>query len=236
MKSNTTCNLLCKTSVPAADVEFINKAIEDQYLLKWMVDGLPASQKSHLEGKSIPGFMLGQVKNGTPILNNHYGINVFYNTIDNNMHRVVKVEVDPTSSTDSNCDKNEPLILKLGGETTLSYTYDVVWTPLDISWEDRWNNYLESTDGRVHWFSLVNSVIIVCLLSAIVFGIFVRALSLDINRYNDLEMDDIQEEFGWKLVHGDVFRAPAHRMFLSVFVGNGIQLTFMATATFSIPY
>ena len=101
---------------------------------------------------------------------------------------------------------------------------------MDLDWENRWDNYLESTDERVHWFSLVNSVIVVCLLSAIVFGIFVRALSLDINRYNDIEMDDIQEEFGWKLVHGDVFRSPAHRMFLSVFVGSGIQLSFMVTA------
>ena len=37
----------------------------------------------------------------------------------------------------------------------------------------------------------------------------------------------MQEDFGWKLVHGDVFRPPCAPMLLSVFVGNGAQLIFM---------
>ena len=34
----------------------------------------------------------------------------------------------------------------------------------------------------------------------------------------------MQEEFGWKLVHGDVFRPPRQIMLLSVLVGSGLQL------------
>ena len=230
MKTNTTCNLLCNTKVPAVDAEFINKAIEDQYLLKWMVDGLPASQQSKLDGRSIHGFLLGQMKAGVPTLNNHYNIYVYFNSIAPTVHRVVRVEVDPQSLTKNTCVQtdNEPLVLKTDSETSISYTYSVSWVPLAIDWENRWSNYLVSNDGRVHWFSLVNSVIVVVLLSAIVFGIIVRALSLDFNRYNDIEME---EEFGWKLVHGDVFRSPPQRTFLSIFVGNGIQLAFMCSAT-----
>jgi hypothetical protein len=38
---------------------------------------------------------------------------------------------------------------------------------------------------------------------------------------------DLNEETGWKLVHGDVFRPPAHRMLLSAAVGTGMQLVLL---------
>ena len=62
--------------------------------------------------------------------------------------------------------------------------------------------------------------------------ILLRALHKDIARYNALEaQEDAQEDFGWKLVHGDVFRPPVHRMLFSVAVGNGAQLLLMASVT-----
>lgn len=45
------------------------------------------------------------------------------------------------------------------------------------------------------------------------------------------EKEEAQEEFGWKLVHGDVFRPPPRAMLLSIFVGNGVQLILMALVT-----
>ncbi len=39
--------------------------------------------------------------------------------------------------------------------------------------------------------------------------------------------DDVQEDFGWKLVHGDVFRPPTAIMLLSVLSGTGLQLLMM---------
>lgn len=43
----------------------------------------------------------------------------------------------------------------------------------------------------------------------------------------------MQEDFGWKLVHGDVFRPPTHPMLLSVFVGSGAQFICMIVITLS---
>ncbi|KAK2705487.1 hypothetical protein QYM36_015768 [Artemia franciscana] len=43
--------------------------------------------------------------------------------------------------------------------------------------------------------------------------------------------DDAQQEFGWKLVHGDVFRPPRKGMLLSVFVGSGVQVFLMTLIT-----
>lgn len=46
-----------------------------------------------------------------------------------------------------------------------------------------------------------------------------------------LLQEDAQEEFGWKLVHGDVFRPPRKGMLLSVFLGQGTQIFIMTFIT-----
>jgi hypothetical protein len=44
-------------------------------------------------------------------------------------------------------------------------------------------------------------------------------------RYNDLESkEEAQEESGWKLVHGDVFRPPPRAGLLAVYLGTGVQV------------
>ena len=43
--------------------------------------------------------------------------------------------------------------------------------------------------------------------------------------------EDIQEDWGWKLVHGEVFRTPQNPMVLAVMVGNGAQLSAMIGVT-----
>jgi len=54
----------------------------------------------------------------------------------------------------------------------------------------------------------------------------IRTLRKDIAGYNELQtLEEAQEETGWKLVHGDVFRPPqSHSMLLSVLVGTGAQI------------
>lgn len=62
--------------------------------------------------------------------------------------------------------------------------------------------------------------------------IMLRTLHKDISRYNQIDSgEDAQEEFGWKLVHGDVFRPPRKGMLLSVFLGSGTQVFCMTLVT-----
>ena len=82
---------------------------------------------------------------------------------------------------------------------------------------------------KVHWFSIVNSVLIVIFLAFMVAMILVRTLNKDINKYNkvltDEEKADEREESGWKLVHADVFRPPTeHAMMYCVMFGSGVQI------------
>ena len=57
----------------------------------------------------------------------------------------------------------------------------------------------------------------------------------DIAAYNreelEEELDEAIEETGWKLVHGDVFRPPAHATLLCTFLGSGVQILSMVMIT-----
>jgi len=59
--------------------------------------------------------------------------------------------------------------------------------------------------------------------------IMMRTLRRDLNRYNSVEeKEELADESGWKLVHGDVLRPPPLPLLLSSSVGTGMQLLFMA--------
>merc|ERR1712007_285531 len=125
----------------------------------------------------------------------------------------------------------QPLFdLELNNE--IIYTYDVRWTSSDVRWASRWDNYLKMAGGQIHWFSILNSLMIMLFLSGMVAMILLRTLHRDITKYNELATaEEASEETGWKLVHGDVFRKPRHSKLLAVSVGTGIQLLVCASIT-----
>ena len=85
--------------------------------------------------------------------------------------------------------------------TQVIFTYDVIYRASDIRWASRWDTYLLATDDQVHWFSIINSLMIVLFLSGMVAMIMMRTLHRDISKYNQLETaEEAQEETGWKLV------------------------------------
>ncbi|KAK9828105.1 hypothetical protein WJX81_004518 [Elliptochloris bilobata] len=109
------------------------------------------------------------------------------------------------------------------------YTYDVYWELSDVSWASRWDAYLRMPGGRVHWFSILNSLMVVLVMSSIVAMILMRTIRRDLARYEGILGDagpkDDMEESGWKMVAGDVFRPPRDVTLLCVQVGSGIQIT-----------
>lgn len=135
----------------------------------------------------------------------------------------------PTCTSLADAGAVAPLDLREQKGRTVYWTYDVAWEPSPIRWASRWDPYLSMPDEQVHWFSILNSVMIVLLLAGLVAMIMVRTLRNDLRRYEEMETgEEPQEETGWKLIHGDVFRPPAYGGFLSVLIGSGIQLMTMA--------
>jgi len=115
------------------------------------------------------------------------------------------------------------------------FTYDVHWViNTELKWASRWDVYLSMDNAipaKVHWLSIANSLVIVCVLSAMIITILLKSLKQDLARYNriptDEEKADDLEERGWKLVHADVFRPPFSPLLLSVACGTGAQLLCM---------
>ena len=109
------------------------------------------------------------------------------------------------------------------------FTYDVSWEESDIKWASRWDLYLYMGDDQVHWFSILNSLVIVLPLSGIVAMIMVRTLRRDLAEYNSAEeKEELLEESDWKLVHADVLRTPPLTTLLSTSIGTGMQLLCMS--------
>ena len=70
--------------------------------------------------------------------------------------------------------------------TNVVYTYDVYWELTDISWASRWDAYLRMPGGRVHWFSILNSLMVVVVMSSIVAMIMLRTIRRDLARYEGI--------------------------------------------------
>eukprot|EP00543_Licmophora_paradoxa_P013950 CAMPEP_0202478376 /NCGR_PEP_ID=MMETSP1360-20130828/94427_1 /ASSEMBLY_ACC=CAM_ASM_000848 /TAXON_ID=515479 /ORGANISM="Licmophora paradoxa, Strain CCMP2313" /LENGTH=702 /DNA_ID=CAMNT_0049105655 /DNA_START=390 /DNA_END=2498 /DNA_ORIENTATION=+ len=121
-----------------------------------------------------------------------------------------------------------PLRIGATGESVkVLYSYEVQWTASDLPWADRWDVYLiGSPDDDIHYFAIVNSLMIVLFLTGAIATIMIRTLRKDIAGYNEMQtLEEAQEETGWKLVHGDVFRPPSFSpMLFSVLVGTGAQI------------
>ena len=49
-----------------------------------------------------------------------------------------------------------------------------------MKWASRWDVYLEMADTQIHWFSIINSVVVVFFLSGIITMIIIRTLRRDI--------------------------------------------------------
>ncbi|KAJ1660828.1 Transmembrane 9 super member 2 [Dispira simplex] len=258
---NMGCRVLCRAVIPGKDAEFINKRIRENYVLNWLIDGLPATRDVNRfdekassgvggagSGKEVStkynvppvvGIELGAaVDSGVVYFHNHYDIQVYVHPVDTNRGRIVGVVVIPYSkltpqdATESTCNATDPLVLSESGDTVVDFTYSVTWKESDITWGTRWDAYLLVSDPQIHWFSLINSIVVVMMLTGMIAMVLVRALRKDIARYNSMDAEeDLQEDFGWKLVHGDVFRPPGHSRTLSVLVGNGCQLFYMAVIT-----
>ncbi|KAF8134655.1 Endomembrane protein 70-domain-containing protein [Boletus edulis] len=233
LEENGTCRTLCTKQVPPQDAKFINDRIREDYAINWLVDGLPAAEmKKDLKTGDIfydMGFNLGDDDTETPYLNNHYDIVLRYHERDPGIYRVVGVLVWPFSrggpQEDTgrlDCDAQvQPLLLSETETTTVRYTYRVTWDAT------RWDNYLHIFDPRIHWFSIINSIVIVVFLCVMVAIILMRTVSRD----NIQLARRCSGRLGVELVHGEVFRTPRLPMLLAVMVGNGAQLCAMCSVT-----
>lgn len=260
---NQECTMLCDMKYNQAQVKNLDTMIRDGYRVNWILDNLPVATEM-MDGQRELGFPLGNFNpdvEKVPQLNNHVKIRISYNNdpanVDIDEGQIVDFSVTPYSFeyseknylTETNrmetCEHGielrRPLYLSSAkkDEVHVFWTYSVEWVQNnDKEWRTRWDVYFEVGSGsdEVHWFSIINALLIVLFLSGMVGMILVRSLHKDISRYNrvptDEERAEEREESGWKLVHADVFRPPSsHPMLFCVMCGTGQQLLGMAIIT-----
>ncbi|NXD25600.1 TM9S2 protein, partial [Spelaeornis formosus] len=184
-------------------------------------------------------------KKNTFYLFNHIDITIMYHSgKDENWPgaRLVMARLRPKSykHTDENNLSCEGPPMEIPGEFTnklnLVYTYSVTFEEKNsIKWASRWDYILESMPHtNIQWFREQTSF---WSIEAVSFFpvLSLRPTGFDIKTEKDKCInyieEDAQEEFGWKLVHGDVFRPPRKGMLLSVFLGQGTQIFIMTFIT-----
>jgi len=242
------CTILCTQSITAEERDAFVKKINEAYTVHLLADNLPIATKWKLEDDITQyehGYKLGIIDGEDVFINNHLELNIKYNKefddVLGELYRVVAFEVSPKSvattnpGDDNSCsiDTNDKH-MKIDGSTgQITFSYSVHWEESQIRWASRWDTYLEMGDVQIHWFSIVNSIVVVFFLAGILAMIIVRTLRRDIAQYNkeDDELDEAMEETGWKLVHGDVFRPPQYSSILCAFIGSGVQIGLMAMIT-----
>lgn len=259
MRKNVTCRSVCTAQYTPAEIVKNAKFIDQFYRGNLILDNLPAAQSIKNAGprspKILQGYPLGvpsSIAEGKKALvNNHLRLTIGYhepeemNEESREVFRVVEFNVTAMSvaHAPSACQEGkifpppqvEPVEVASG---SITFSYSVEWVDRpDKPWATRFDIYLMGGehDDKIHWYSIINSLLILLFLSAMVAVILLRALRKDVALYNaeDAQRDGM-DEFGWKMVHGDVFRAPEHAAFLGALVGSGCQVLAMAMVVLGI--
>lgn len=267
MREPQMCNVVGRIVLNAKTAKELKEKIEDEYRVNMILDNLPlvmpikrpdldTTVYQHGFHVGLKGQYAGS-KEEKHFIHNHLTFTVkFHKDPQTDAARVVGFEVKPFSVKHeydgdwngknrlTTCDPHAKRTVtssdspqEVEDKKEIIFTYDVEFEESDIKWASRWDTYLLMADDQIHWFSIVNSLMIVLFLSGMVAMIMLRTLYRDISKYNQLEtQEEAQEETGWKLVHGDVFRPPINSDLLCVYVGTGVQFFGMTgvTMTFAV--
>ncbi|XP_052010515.1 transmembrane 9 superfamily member 2-like isoform X3 [Xyrauchen texanus] len=220
--------------------------------------GFPIGCLVNQEGKPKDACVISAEfnKKNTYYLFNHVDITITYHSGDELAGigaRLVAATLEPKSvkhSDDENKSCEGPpmeIPAEFSSNLNVTYSYSVKFNQnFEIRWASRWDYILVSMPhSSIQWFSIMNSLVIVLFLSGMVAMIILRTLHKDIARYNQINQtdwvkippaanctyEDAQEDYGWKQVHGDVFRSPKMGMLLSVLLGQGTQIFTMTFIT-----
>eukprot|EP00183_Erythrolobus_madagascarensis_P007085 CAMPEP_0185845108 /NCGR_PEP_ID=MMETSP1354-20130828/1162_1 /TAXON_ID=708628 /ORGANISM="Erythrolobus madagascarensis, Strain CCMP3276" /LENGTH=639 /DNA_ID=CAMNT_0028544997 /DNA_START=131 /DNA_END=2050 /DNA_ORIENTATION=+ len=253
-----TCKLMCKVTLTGKPLKKLKKRIADLYSVRLNMDNMPLVVKGKTRAGSPAyhfGYPLGFVKDDQMFLNNHLKFKVLVHhspyvpgaTAAAATARVVGFEVEPWSVGHDIDDKSGGAVKsltcpvkagvkpqKVEDGATVWFSYDVTFEDSPVAWATRWDPLMNANPElkQIQWFSIVNSFMIGIFLTALVGTILLRTLLRDFVRYNQLEEEDEQEDVtGWKLVHGDVFRAPQAPAMLAVVYGTGAQLFWITLVT-----
>ena len=245
------CKILCTAEITSETIIKFKWLLEHSYSMSLYLDNLPAARGYHdiAENKTFY-YYSGGIPFGQTLSPDDYSSIFIYNhlTFKVNIHKlnnedlfeIVGFSVFPSSiqhtdTSDLACKNNLnfyeydytqiPQVLQENSKVI--FTYDVIFELSNLTMVSRWDRYLH-LKSDIHWFGLLNSNLIILIITFVLIFIFCRAIKKDIDIYNvKVTGDEFIDEYGWKQVCNDVFRRPINTMMLCTLTGTGIQLFMM---------
>ncbi|KAG5243735.1 transmembrane superfamily member [Salix suchowensis] len=226
MREPLQCKILCRMTLNTKTAKEFKEKIDDDYRVNMILDNLPLVVpigRSDQENAVVyqHGFhvgLKGQYAGSEDLkhfIHNHLTFTVKYHKdSQSDLARIVGFEVKPFS-VEHQFDgewKNENMRLTTCDPharraVTSSESPQVIEDKKDVIFT--YDVAFEESD--VKWASRWDTYLLM---------------------YNQLEtQEEAQEETGWKLVHGDVFRPPTNSDLLCVYVGTGVQFFGMILVT-----
>jgi hypothetical protein len=217
-RDNVDWRVLCQKTLKPEQVDLFRKAVEEEYYFEMHVNDLPIWGYI---GDFEDDLFFHREEKSHHFIYTHLDFDFAYNgehIVGVNISSPHKYSVD----------------LPYHKDIDVTFTYSVRWHKSNVQYKDRMNVYHQShflpEHTEIHWLSIINSVVLVILLVSFLGIILMRILKNDCTRYmaGDDEDELGEDDSGWKLIHGDVFRFPSNPMLFSAAVGAGAQL--LATA------
>lgn len=221
-KENQPRTVVCDKTITQADLDAFKTAIDQNFMFEFFVGDLPIDRPFGLKSSQA-----GEDK--------YFLVNYLDFVIGENAMEVVSANV----TRDLNLEHLVDITTwRLG--MTIQFSYSVKWTHIpSIHPSKALETQLKSTmphghtNMDIHWLAIINSFVLMLLILSLFLLIIIRVVRSDLSRYlqiPDEELNSVDEETGWKLLHADVFRPPRHRLFFCSFLGCGLQLFFMVLA------
>lgn len=161
--------VLCEKKLSRNDVSTFRDAISNDFYYQMYYDDLPL-------WAFIGKFENGWSPEDTGIkyfLFKHIQFDVLYN-----QNQVVKLRAwsDPKHVVDITADQ----------EVDVQFTYSVLWNKTTIPFADRLDRYTRASSlqpySTIHWFSVLNSVVVIVLMMAFLALLFMRHLKNDLKK------------------------------------------------------
>ncbi|CAI0400880.1 unnamed protein product [Linum tenue] len=217
---------LCQKKLTQGDIRRFREVILNDYYFQMYYDDLP-----------LWGF-IGKTEEQSWVLEDgnklkfylfkHVNFDVLYNG-----DQVIEINAlgDPNDAVDITDD---------AAELDVDFTYSVSWYETSTVYQNRMARYtrasLLSVHKKIHWFSFVNSAVILLLLMGLLIAFFFRRLRNDLRMSSSGDDEGEDKEVGWKYVHGDVFRHPQNMSLFCAFLATGAQLLTMAFLLFVLAF
>jgi len=212
------------------EAKLFQKAVLERYFYQFYLDDLPVwGMVGELVDPATNEILSEYTDDAVAHIYTHRTLVINY---DHEEGRIITVDL--VSAKDS----LQPIVK----DAKLSFELDVEWSPnkTELKYANRFERYLDEAffAHTIHWFSLLNSGMMVLFLLGMMSFILLRTLRRDILKSGvaegDIEREGVSlisdegEMSGWKLLSTEVFRSPSYLHLLCALLGSGSQVLFTA--------